>query len=105
MPYGNPNYGEEESTPTTSEPMPHESDSGEESETEESTALLPKTILGGKEFKPGEEVVLEIVHVYEDEVEVKYASEKPEGETEPEGEEDMSPEMSGAMNKMGALAQ
>lgn len=46
------------------------------------TALLPKSILAGKEFKPGDEVVLKIVHMYEDEVEVAYASEKePEGDT------------------------
>jgi len=50
----------------------------DESEAEGSTALLPKTVLGGKEFKPGEEVVLKIVHVYEDEVEVEYASEPEE---------------------------
>lgn len=54
------------------------------------TALLPKSILGGKEFKPGEEVVLEIVHIYEDEVEVKYASE--EGSKEEEAGETASME-------------
>lgn len=54
---------------------------GEESEG--ATALLPKTVLGGKDFKPGEEVVLKITHVYEDEVEVEYATEKPKAETPP----------------------
>lgn len=48
---------------------------------EGATALLPKTVLGGKDFQPGEEVVLEVVHVYEDEVEVKYASEKPKSKS------------------------
>lgn len=42
------------------------------------TALLPKSILGGKDFKPGEEVVLKIVRIHDDEVEVEYAPEKPE---------------------------
>ncbi len=42
----------------------------------EQTALLPKGILGGKEFKPGEEVVLQIVADHGEEVEVKYASEE-----------------------------
>lgn len=61
-------------TPESSEPQ-------ESEDTGEATALLPKSILAGKEFKPGDEVVLEIVHLYEDEVEVKYAKEKP-GEDE-----------------------
>ena len=43
------------------------------------TALLPKSILGGKEFQPGDEVVLKVVHIYEDEVEVAYAAEKKPG--------------------------
>lgn len=51
------------------------------------TALLPKSILAGKEFRPGEEVVLKIVRVHDDEVEVEYASEKPETENK---SEDMS---------------
>lgn len=48
------------------------------------TALLPKTILAGKNFKPGDEVVLKVVHIYDDEVEVEYATEptKPEPESE-----------------------
>lgn len=40
------------------------------------TALLPKSVLGGKDFEPGEEVVLKIVKVHEDEIEVQYAPEK-----------------------------
>jgi hypothetical protein len=47
------------------------------------TALLPKSVLGGKEFKPGEEVVLKVTHVYEDEVEVEYAPSEPTTETKP----------------------
>lgn len=44
---------------------------------ESASALLPKSVLGGKDFKVGDEVVLKIVHLYEDEVEVQYAPEKP----------------------------
>lgn len=44
-------------------------DQGEKAEGE--TALLPKSILGGGECEPGERINLEVVHVYEDEVEVK----------------------------------
>lgn len=64
------------------------------------TALLPKSILGGKEFKAGEEVVLKITHVYEDEVAVEYASEKPEGETDDDelaGDEEFDMAESGGM--------
>lgn len=53
------------------------------------TALIPKSLLMGKEFNPGDEVVLKIVHLYEDEVEVEYAPEKKE---EKEGMDDMHPE-------------
>lgn len=62
----------------------------DEMEESEPTALLPKSILGGKEFKPGEEVVLKIVHIYEDEVEVEYATGE-EGEETPEKTERMHP--------------
>lgn len=55
-----------------SEGMDHNDTPKDESETP--TALLPKSILGGKEFKAGEEVVLKIVKVYGDEVEVEYAT-------------------------------
>lgn len=49
------------------------------------TALLPKSILAGKDFKPGDEVVLKVVHLYDDEVEVAYAPEKPSTPPEPGG--------------------
>lgn len=37
------------------------------------TALLPKTIFGDKPLEPGSKCEFEIVHVYDDEVEVAYA--------------------------------
>lgn len=52
------------------------------------TALIPKSVLGGKEFKPGEEVVLKVTHVYEDEVAVEYAPEKPSEEPELAGDDE-----------------
>lgn len=64
---------------------PETEDQGEDEAPEATTALLPKTILGGKEFTPGQEVVLKIVHVYGDEVEVEYAS-----ESEPQTQKSMS---------------
>jgi hypothetical protein len=42
------------------------------------TALLPKSILAGKEFNPGDELVLKVVRLYDDEVEVAYATGKDE---------------------------
>lgn len=54
------------------------------------TALIPKSLLMGKEFNPGDEVVLRVVHLYEDEVEVEYASDG--GKKEPESMDDMRPE-------------
>lgn len=48
------------------------------------TALLPKSILAGKDFKPGEEIVLKVTHVYDDEVAVEYAAAEPETEEKPE---------------------
>lgn len=68
--------------------MPETEEGQEMDESGGKTALLPKSILGGKEFKPGEEVVLKITHVYEDEVAVEYA-------TEPEGKEGYGSELAG----------
>lgn len=60
--------------PTESEAAPKPEQEDETGEAQ--TAELPKTVLGGKDFKPGEEVVLEVVQVMDDSVLVKYASEK-----------------------------
>lgn len=65
--------------PAASESKTGDSYEEKEPSENEATAELPKAVLGGKEFKPGEEVVLEIVRVGEDSVVVKYASEKGEG--------------------------
>jgi hypothetical protein len=71
-----------------SSPQPeHEAPSGEGYDGE--TAVLPKSILAGKEFKPGEEVVLKIVAIHDDSVEVKYASES--GDEHSEGGEEPEP--------------
>jgi hypothetical protein len=64
----------------------------EEEKGGEPTALLSKSVLGGKEFKEGDEVVLKIVKVHDQDVEVAYATEDPENKGEsppaaaPEGE-------------------
>lgn len=87
----------EPAAPAAEEAAPaEETEPTPEKETTEPVAELPKNILGGKTFKPGEEVVLEIVEVRENSVLVKYASEKGgEGEGEGygggEGEEETPP--------------
>jgi hypothetical protein len=59
----------------TAESEPETEDHGEDMG--EQTALLPKSILAGKDFKVGDEVVLKITGMHEGEVEVEYAPEKP----------------------------
>lgn len=67
----------ESAAPTTPEAAPPEAEEPEAQEEgmdESQTAELPKSVLGGKDFKPGEEVVLQVVQVMEDSVLVKYAT-------------------------------
>lgn len=61
------------------------------------SALLPKSLMAGKDFKPGDEIVLEVVKVYGDEFEVKYASEKKEKSSKPAMDESMD-----SMNAMAS---
>lgn len=56
---------------------------GEDEKMAGETALLPKSILGGKEFQPGQEVMLKIVAMHDDQVEVEYAPEKPDENENP----------------------
>jgi hypothetical protein len=85
-------------------PSPDEGQEGQEASDKDEmggeTALIPKSLLAGKEFNPGDEVVLKIVHDHGDEIEVQYATEKP-------GEGDAGagkPEMDNADAKLGAMA-
>lgn len=57
-----------------SEPEPEKSDTEEASG---STTLIPKSLLAGKDFKVGDEVVLKITHEYDEDFAVEYAPEKP----------------------------
>jgi hypothetical protein len=67
-------------------PSGGKSDAGK-SESGEHTSLLPKSILMGKDFKVGDEVVLKIEAIHGDSVEVAYAPEKG-GEEEYEGDKE-----------------
>lgn len=95
--YPQPDEPDETSTDTPSQ----NGDNAMEGE----TALLPSSILAGKEFKPGQEVVLKIVALHGDQVEVSYAPPpaKPPGQEEDEEappEEDG--EAGGDTGEMGA---
>lgn len=73
-----------------------ESDEGDEGE----TALLPKSLFGG-DCKPGDKYTVEVVHVYDDELEVK-PSGKAAADDNSNRTED-SPMMAGAMDKLGTM--
>jgi len=66
-----PNYDEE---PDDQQDAVHGEDDGSPS------AVLPKSILMGKKFNVGDEVVLKITSIGEDEIGVEYALSKGEGE-------------------------
>jgi hypothetical protein len=75
-------YYSDAAAPAATAPKSKESAEPKEGESDNQTAELPKAVLGGKEFKPGEEVVLQVVQVMEDSVLVKYASAEPEEKEE-----------------------
>lgn len=78
-----------------------DNEAGEQTPQEDggTTALLPESILAGKKFNVGDEVVLKIVHMGDGEIEVAYAPEKPSEASEP-GEK---PEMGAAEGDMMAM--
>jgi hypothetical protein len=92
MAYDNPGGGGGGSDMFSDGPMGSPEKMGEkDSPGDGQTAILPKSILAGKEFKPGDEVVLRIVNMHENDVEVEYAPEEPEKEEGMEPGSDMAP--------------
>lgn len=90
MAYGNPNPGSSD-MPMDDMPMaeanepPHD----EAAEASEATTTIPAELTGGQTFKPGDEIVLEVVNANEDgSLEVKYATPKGKEGTEGESWED-----------------
>jgi hypothetical protein len=71
---GEDNYSD---TPDNESAEPTPDNESQESN-ESPRGLLPKSILMGKDFKPGDEIVLKIDAIHDDEVEVSYATEKKE---------------------------
>ncbi len=66
------NFYTEEQTDTSPDTDSDDAGKGKDDYGSES-ALIPTALLAGKDFKPGDEVVFKIVHMYEDEVEIEYA--------------------------------
>jgi hypothetical protein len=93
--YPSPDEPDETSTDTPSNNGAGNPDQ-EDDQMEGETALLPASILGGKEFSPGEEVVLKIVAMHDDQVEVAYASDSGKGD------EDKGSEMDQAQGRLAA---
>lgn len=69
---------DEEASPSETPDAPDKpKDDNEDGE----TALIPRSLFGGHEPKPGEEYVFQVVRSYEgDEIEIKYAPKKKESE-------------------------
>jgi hypothetical protein len=62
---------------------------GSMEESDENTTLVPKSFFGGKDLEVGKKCEVEVVALYEDEVEVKYVKHKDKEEKpdEPERED------------------
>ena len=88
----NPNYDDE----------PGE---GSEKEATGHVALLPKSVLMGKDFKVGEEVVLKITAIRGNEVEVEYAPAEPSEPEHPDDEPATVPEGEGEPTEEGVGEQ
>lgn len=67
---------------TMEEGQPMTPPEAEASAGEAMTALIPKSVLGGMEFEPGQELTVKVVKVYGDEIEVQPVT-STETETEP----------------------
>lgn len=93
---GDAGGGEGDSDYSDAQAPVSEPDAKEEQSEESPKGLLPKSILMGKDFKPGDEIVLKIDAIHDDEVEVSYASEKggegksDYGEAPPAGDKEMA---------------
>ena len=82
--------------PSEAQDKPAEKTDSDEGKDEEQTALVPKSLLGGKDFGVGDEIIFKIVHKYEDEIEVAYASE-PKKEDKPKSQME---ESEGGLDRM-----
>jgi hypothetical protein len=91
-----PIYGPEDNLSDTPAAAPAEKEEASESP----RALLPKSILMGKEAKPGDRLLLKIEAVHDDEIEVSYPTEK---EEEPGNAEEPMPSGGGNAEMQGMM--
>jgi hypothetical protein len=89
MAYDNPGHGGGESFYDDAPPAKEKEESGS-NEDGQKTYVLPKAVLEGKEFEPGDELVLRIVSMHEDQIEVTYAPAKEQEKGEGQGEGQMA---------------
>lgn len=82
-----------------------------EDKAEGKTALIPKSLLGGKKFKVGDTLTFKIEHEYDEELEISSPSAKPEPDSPQEdategepADEASGPSMANAQEQLGALA-
>jgi imidazolonepropionase-like amidohydrolase len=66
-------YSDAAPAPTETEPMEKESDKDQGE-----TALIPESLLAGKKFEVGEEVMFKIVSMHDGQVEIAYATDHDE---------------------------
>lgn len=86
MAYDNPGSGGGESFYDDAPPA-KEKDASESNEDGQKTYVLPKAVLEGKEFDVGDELVLRIVSMQDDQIEVTYAPAKDQEKEGSKGEE------------------
>ena len=60
-------------------------DKPDEQQDDATEAVLPKSILAGKEFNVGDEVVLTVTGIHDDQISVKYATAKGGDESKDDG--------------------
>jgi len=85
MPADN-SYYDDAPAPSSQAPEGKPEPDADASKTE--TALLPKSIFGGRDLKPGDKCDIEIVSVHEDDYAVKHPeTEEPEGGADESGPE------------------
>jgi len=82
------------------EPTPSQSEPTEKKAEDPSTSVLPKSFFKDKELEPGSLCEIEIVEVYDDSVEVRYASDESEVEPETEMPMEAPPMGGGGMSEM-----
>ncbi len=91
--------GDETSTDTPAQTDTSKPADNKDAHAEGETALLPKSLMAGKDFKPGEEIVLKVVRLYGDEFEVEYSHGEDKSDEKNEDMDKAHAEMDGMATK------